>query len=237
MNRFLNYHKRTYPSPRLEILLRQTDTRLVSSDMLNGEFLQGRIPLYVLDKVMMTESEKDFLVDPSIKTLWVTKQICDEPIHHEMFVIPIGTDRTAFRVWTAPDRKRPIKVTDAIDQELQQILASLINVATATNITQQELMILADSLLLSRLAGNREEYFFTKLANFDQGIVCIEPEDIITCTGLRKYIRNQRGTLQSQLIEATVRICNRLFRNLQHHPEFPQYRKLIEQKIKEWRKL
>lgn len=237
MNRFLNYHKRVYPSPRLEILLRQTDARLVSSDMLRSEFLQGRIPLYVLDKAMMTPSERNFLVDPDIKTLWVTKQICEDPIYHEMFVVPIGTERTAFKVWTASNRKRPVKVMDSIDNELQQILASLINVATATNVTQQELMVLADCLLLSRLAGNTEEYFYTKLANFDQGIVYIQPEDIITCTGLRKYIRTRRGALQDQMIEATVRICNRLFKNLQSHPQFNECRDVIETKIKEWRKL
>ena len=237
MNRFLSQHKRNFPSPRLEILLRQMGTRLVSSDMLQHEFSQGRMPLYVLDKLMMTPGEKDFLIDPEIKTLWVTQQICDEPIQHEMFSIHIGTERTGFKVWTEESRKRPVRVMDSIDVEMKHILESLLNVATATNVTQRELMILADCLFLSRLSGNQDEYYFTKLANFDQGIICIEPQDIITCAGLRKYIRTRRSELQNLMIETTVRVCNRLFKDLNKHPEFHQYREVIEQKIREWRTL
>ena len=236
MNRFLS-HKRAYPSPRLEVLLRIPNTRLVSSDMLGDEFRSGRVPIYVLDKVLMTPKETTIAIDPQIKTLWITKELCDEPILHEMISQRIGTDRTGFRIFTKESRIREVSVADSVDEELVEILNHILSVASFSNVSQQELMVLAEFLLISRLAGNTLEYPFSKLVTFDQGIVVLKPQDIITCTGLRKIVRTRRMLLQDKVIQVTIRICNRLFKSLQTHPEYKQKQHLINPLIHKWRKI
>lgn len=237
MNRYLSQHKQQYPSPRLEVLLKMPETRLVSSDLLNKEFRQGRIPIYVLDRDMMTESEKMFTIDPNIKTLWVTKKICDVPIQYEMYSQTIGTDRTAFKIWTSSEKIRDITVGDSFDKELASILGNLISIATFSSVSQQELMILAECMILTRWAGNIQEFPFSKLLTFDQGIIVLEPKDILTCAGLRRSIREQRSDLEDRIMYVTVRLCNRLFKSIKDHPEYNQYQQAIQTKVAKWRQI
>jgi hypothetical protein len=237
MNRYLSQHKRQYPSPRLEVLLKMPDTRLVSSDLLNNEFGQGRIPIYVLDRDMMTESEKRFAVDPNLQTLWVTKRICDVPIYYEMTTKTIGTDRTLFRIWSKPDKRRRVTVGDSFDKEIASVLNNLLSIASFSNVSQQELMVLAECMILTRWSGNHQEFPFTKLMTFDQGIILVEPTDILTCAGLRKSIRDQRSDLEDKIMHTTVRLCNRLFKSIKDHPEYPKYQRVIQKKMAKWRQI
>ena len=98
--------------------------------MLSSEFRGGRVPIYVLDRVLMTPAELSVAIDPTIKTLWITKDICDEPIQHEMFSEQIGTDRTAFRLFTKESRIRHVEVADSVDEELVEILSHILSVAS-----------------------------------------------------------------------------------------------------------
>jgi hypothetical protein len=156
----------------------------------------------------LTDAEKKFVENryEQPHTLWVTQQVFDYPVLHNL---TSKNDKTILELG------KPIaKEVEEVQSEIGICLRDLINVCTATPVRQLELMTMAECLLLVRLLGDLDDYPYSKLCLFDEGTLHLEPMNPRIQEDLDRYLDGKTAKLRPKMIQATHDICYRFLRSL-----------------------
>ena len=200
------------------------DYELVPTSGLEEEFDQGRIPIFLWQQILMSPSERERFSED----MWITTKLCHEPLGWSLHYREIGgLNKISFDIGVSSDKDTVLNMFNPHLRDISSVLQNLMIVCGSTRIKRSELDTMAESLFILRLAGDEQQYPFSKLCLFDQGIIHLKPQDIISCTKLRQLIRKKRKRIYDRLIEVSVSILNRFLSHIDDHPQFLQYKQQV----------
>lgn len=197
-----------FPSSRFEVLLHEQGISLIPSSKLMTAFSRGHIPVYVLDKIKMTNQERAYTRHLNSDTIWVTQQISRKPIKHRMIE---SNGKIVFEIGSGDFPS----INSRMKEEISTCLHELINVCTATKVKPIEIMTMSECLMCLRLMNDlSDKYTYSKLVLFDEGTIGIRPKNKEMNDLLYRYILSKTNRVQPKMIRATKDICHRFLCSL-----------------------